>query len=147
MRLKTRILLYASAAIAAAVLLCCMLILRLVRVQMQSDAAEKAYSSFAEISINVMSRVIYEAQTENHVKPYYIDLEVTRVELSAIRIREKNAEGCTGLYVPAWIFYGKLTDNYDNPVTQEMIHRRRADTALLVVNAIDGSIIDLGHGY
>lgn len=110
------------------------------------DAAEIPFEQAASI-FEMMSRVIYEAQTENRVKPYYIDLEVTRVELSAIRIREKNAEGRTGLYVPAWIFYGKLTDNYDNPVTQEMIDRRRADTALLVVNAIDGSIIDLRKGY
>ncbi len=110
------------------------------------DAAEIPFEQAASI-FEIMSRVIYEAQTENRVKPYYIDLEVTRVELSAIRIREKNAEGRTGLYVPAWIFYGKLTDNYDNPVTQEMIDRRRADTALLVVNAIDGSIIDLRKGY
>ncbi len=110
-----------------------------------NDAASLTFEQAASV-FEAMSSIIYEAQTEQRTKAYYLDLEVSKVELSVIRIREKNAEGRTGLYVPAWVFYGKLTDNYDNPVTQEMIDRR-VTTVLLVVNAIDGSIIDLQKGY
>lgn len=82
MRLKTRILLFASAAIAAAVLLCCMLILRLVRRQMQSDAAEKAYSSFAEISINVMN--VNRSITDPAIYDTYMTYKVRSADRSGI---------------------------------------------------------------
>jgi signal transduction histidine kinase len=54
MRLKTRILLFASIMIAAAVLLCCTLILKLVRSQMEQDAAEKATAAFDEVYSDVI---------------------------------------------------------------------------------------------
>jgi hypothetical protein len=110
-----------------------------------SDAAVLTLEQAENIFEN-MSVIIYDAQTYHNDKPIYIDVLISRVELSLVRVREKNAPGRTGLYIPAWVFYGKAVSNYREPVMQEMIDKRMTGV-ILAVNAIDGSIIDLGHGY
>lgn len=110
-----------------------------------SDAAALTLEQAANIFEN-MSVIIYDAQTDHNDRPVYIDVLISRVELSLVRVREKNEQGRTGLYIPAWVFYGKKVSNYREPVTQEMIDEQMTGV-VLAVNAIDGSIIDLGHGY
>ena len=109
------------------------------------DAAVLTLEQATKIFEN-MSVIIYDAQTDHNDRPVYIDVLISRVELSLVRVREKNEQGRTGLYIPAWVFYGKKVSNYREPVTQEMIDEQMTGV-VLAVNAIDGSIIDLGHGY
>jgi hypothetical protein len=82
----------------------------------------------------------YDANTNKHKTV----LDITHVSLSLRRIIERDSY-TTGLLVPVWDFYGSFTrpeqeldglgvsDSEENPV--------------LIVNAIDGSIIDIGKGY
>ncbi len=94
-----------------------------------------------------MCGIVYEPQTVTSFDAdCYIDVKVEHVELSLIRIREQNAEtNLTGLYVPAWLFYGKEVVQYkehDEPdFSKPFTH------ILFAINAIDGSIIDLNKGY
>lgn len=110
-----------------------------------NDAAIVSFEQAAAI-FETMSTIIYEAKTDKFDSPVYLDLSVSKAVLAPIRIREKNAQGRTGLYVPAWVFYGKKTGEYAEPITREMIEKTPT-SVLLVINAIDGSIIDLRTGY
>lgn len=74
------------------------------------------------------------AYNEGH---FGLEFEVKEVKLGLFRIREKNSFE-SGLFVPVWFFTGAFTDGsqqYDslNP--------------LLIINAIDGTIIDPYRGY
>ena len=92
-----------------------------------------------------MCGMVYEPQTTAYERTIYIDLNVEHVELNLIRIREQNAEAKTGLYVPAWLFYGKEVWQYnkrDNPDFSKPFSK-----ILFAINAIDGSIIDAHKGY
>lgn len=75
----------------------------------------------------------------------YVDAAVRHVELCPIRIREQNADGKTGLYVPAWVFYGTLAVGKE-PIDPEAV-KGYSTSVLLVVNAVNGTIIDLDKGY
>ena len=110
-----------------------------------SDAAVLTYEQAIE-TFETMGRIVYEAKTEFYDIPYYIDVEVSRIELDLVRIREQDAPGRYGLYVPAWVFYGKKAGYLKQPVPDGMIDNRM-EIPLLVINAIDGSIIDLEKGY
>lgn len=110
-----------------------------------SDAAVLTYEQAIE-TFETMGRIVYEAKTEFYDIPYYIDVEVSRIELDLVRIREQDAPGRYGLYVPAWVFYGKKAGYLKQPVPDGMIDNRM-ETALLIINAIDGSIIDPEKGY
>lgn len=83
-----------------------------------------------------------------------VNVEINGIELSLVRVREQNASGRNGIYTPAWVFYGNVKQelkiggnnifiygwdaNRDYPFTKYPV---------LVINAIDGSIIDLSKGY
>lgn len=112
---------------------------------LSNDAAILSFEQAAAI-FETMSTIIYEAKTDKFDSPVYLDLSVSKAVLAPIRIREKNSQGRTGLYVPAWVFYGKKTGEYAEPITREMIEKTPT-TVLLVINAVDGSIIDLRTGY
>lgn len=68
-----------------------------------------------------------------------LEITVDRIQLAPLRIREMNAQGKSGLYVPAWVFYGRSnTDSLTVPGYPEII---------MAINALDGSIINLQKGY
>ena len=71
------------------------------------------------------------------------EVNVTSVQLGLFRIREKNNLE-SGLLVPAWYFTGAFqpTDAQTNSSSDVI----RYDP-LLIINAIDGSIIDAKNGY
>ena len=93
-----------------------------------------------------MCCIVYEAQTTAiDETPVFFDLYADYVELSLIRIREQNADMHTGLYVPAWIFYGKCIKQYQQH--EDINPEPYLDSILFVINAIDGSIIDIEKGY
>ena len=84
---------------------------------------------------------IYEPQTEFEGADRNIDVNISDIHLSLLRVRENNAQGRTGFYVPAWVFYGEeYIDDYPS-VTGVDKH------IVLALNAVDGSVIDLAQGY
>ena len=104
------------------------------------DAQLKPFSEIQEIFEKMMT-IEYEAQAEFGGTEY--DFEIDRVTLSLHRVVEQDSNE-TGLLVPAWNFYGKLTTSYDGspfgPVDS-------LGESFLTINAIDGSVIDTLKGY
>jgi len=80
-----------------------------------------------------------------------LDVDINGIELALVRVREQGLSSKNGIYTPAWVFYGNVLQetkgisisygwniNINFPVQNE---------ALLIINAVDGSIIDLQKGY
>ncbi len=99
------------------------------------DAQLKPFSQIKEI-FETMMRIQYEPQAE------YVELnfEINRVTLSLHRIVEQN-DNDTGLLVPAWNFYGKLTNKTSDGQFEEL------GGSFMTINAVDGSVIDTQKGY
>ncbi len=67
---------------------------------------------------------------------------ISRVQLGLFRIREENSMN-SGLLVPVWCFsYGKITGD-----PNDADHSYEQSSRLLIINAVDGSIIDPSKGY
>ena len=81
-----------------------------------------------------------------------MDITIDKLELCLVRVREQNSEA-TGLLVPAWVFYGNNKVVHSNgSVSYDLAHGsgstwNKEPFPVLIINAIDGSIIDLGKGY
>ena len=81
-----------------------------------------------------------------------MDITIDKLELCLVRVREQNSEA-TGLLVPAWVFYGNNKVVHSNgSVSYDLAHGsgstwNKEPFPVLTINAIDGSIIDLGKGY
>ena len=105
------------------------------------DAQLKPFSEIQEIFEKMMT-IKYEPQAEFGGNKY--DFGINRIALSLHRIVEKNSNE-SGLLVPAWNFYGKLTVTPpgENPSGQVDY----LGESFLTINAIDGSIIDVSKGY
>lgn len=69
-----------------------------------------------------------------------IHVQVNEVRLGYTRIAEMDKEE-TGLLVPAWDFFGVITDEDGNVLSDD------PESSLLTVNAVDGDIIDRDFGY
>ena len=110
--------------------------------QVQVISFEEAKNIFTS-----MCGIVYEPQTSTSFNAdRYIDVNVEHVELNLIRIREQNAETkLTGLYVPAWLFYGKEVVQYDKHDAPDF--SKPFTRILFAINAVDGSVIDLDKGY
>jgi hypothetical protein len=84
-----------------------------------------------------------------------VSVDVNDIELSLVRVREQNASGRNGIYTPAWVFYGnvkqKLTSGFElygwDAVNHSPVDKYPSKSPVLVVNAIDGSIISMDKGY
>lgn len=99
--------------------------------------------SWQEISeiVKTILFTVYEPQTEFDSYDRKIDVKISDIQLSLLRVRENNAQGRSGFYVPAWVFYGEeYVDDYPS-VTGVDKH------IVLALNAVDGSVIDLAQGY
>ena len=69
-----------------------------------------------------------------------LTVDINRVDLGLWRIREKDSVE-TGLLVPAWCFYLDMdihTESYDSG---------RRSTDILIINAVNGTLIDPWNGY
>ena len=81
-----------------------------------------------------------------------MDITIDKLELCLVRVREQNSEA-TGLLVPAWVFYGNNKVVHSNgSVSYDLAHGsgstwNKEPFPVLIINAIDGSIIDLARGY
>ncbi len=82
-----------------------------------------------------------------------IDIDISAIQFCLVRVREPNVGNATGLLVPAWVFYGNNKMLYDDGHISYDSHGGNASSwnkepfPVLIVNAIDGSIIDLSRGY
>lgn len=111
-----------------------------------SDARE----IFEEMTPLIYKGNVQEAEDDTTVKLRY-DVTVDRVELNLMRIKDSGTER-TGLYVPAWVFYGEEVKKYtytdgqfaDDPNLEVP---EITPWIVLAVNAIDGSVIDVVSGY
>jgi hypothetical protein len=83
-----------------------------------------------------------------------VSIDIDGIDLSLVRVSEQNASGRNGIYTPAWVFYGNVKKNYkigDNNIVQYGwdigIQNPFAKYPVLIINAVDGSIIDPVKGY
>lgn len=84
---------------------------------------------------------IYEPRTEFEDAGRRIGVTIDDIQLSLLRVRENNAQGRTGFYVPTWVFYGEeYIDDFPSVVGVDK-------HIVLAINAVDGSVIDLAKGY
>lgn len=97
-----------------------------------------------------------EPRLEIYTDPIELDCDVSSVALELVRIKEHNVIGKEGLLVPAWVFYGHLTQRtmYTSGTvyTYDMIGNVDSSVlgppaVIMAINAIDGSVIDLEMGY
>ena len=79
---------------------------------------------------------VYEARQKGHELRVHVD----EIRLGYTRIAEMDKTG-VGLLVPAWDFFGTVTDENGAVVFNA------AETSFLTINAVDGDIIDRGFGY
>lgn len=97
-------------------------------------------------------RDTYEPQVKDNEYIMNMTFNVTRVALELQRVAEQDSIE-NGLLVPAWSFYGttvtrhkeKMLDGEESIVESKNGFDR--PEILLTVNAIDGSVINLGRGY
>ncbi len=78
-----------------------------------------------------------------------MDVHVNQVRLSLMRVKNDGSKR-EGLYVPAWIFYGTETTNYnykDPGLDGNEPSTESTPWIVLAVNAVDGTVIDQIEGY
>ena len=113
----------------------------IISTDVQTISYEEAIKIFENMSV-----ITYEGKTKTDDGVYvYYDLYADQIELSLLRIREQNAPDKSGLYVPAWIFYGERVKQYNEHM--DISPDGYLTTILFAINADDGSIIDLSKGY
>lgn len=103
------------------------------------DSQLKPFLEIQEIYEKMM-RIKYEPQAKNWKEGDEMNFDVNRVTLSLHRIIEKDSNE-TGLLVPTWNFYGKMTNIYSYGKYEAL------GESFLTINAIDGSVIDTNKGY
>lgn len=78
---------------------------------------------------------------------YESHYDISRVEFGYSRITEVNQK-MSGLLIPTWSFYGSMQERSQFPgdeLSENIIGEM--EIPVLVINAIDGSVIDLNKGY
>lgn len=99
-----------------------------------------AWQEIREI-VETILFTIYEPKTEFEDASRRIGVTIDDIQLSLLRVRENNAQGRSGFYVPAWVFYGEeYLDDFPSVVGVDK-------HIVLAINAVDGSVIDLAKGY
>lgn len=76
---------------------------------------------------------------------------VDRVQMTLMRVKDSGADR-TGLLTPVWVFYGSETKcvhrlNEISNEWEDIEWTEDAPWIVLAVNAVDGSVIDILHGY
>lgn len=74
-----------------------------------------------------------------------VNITITTIYLGMQRIIEENSIE-SGLLIPVWSVFGNITYNYSDG-TSESINSKLSASPILVINAIDGTIIDPVRGY
>ncbi len=96
----------------------------------------------------------YGASTEWPKGLANVSIDIDEIDLSLVRVREQNAPGRNGIYTPAWVFYGNIKKEYEFNNDKFVQYGWELGNGypftkypVLIVNAIDGSIIDPVKGY
>lgn len=81
-----------------------------------------------------------------------VNVDIDEVVLSLVRVREQDETERNGIYMPAWVFYGNVKQEYKDCDFVNYGWELYSDFPFtkypeLVINAIDGSIIDPVRGY
>ena len=80
-----------------------------------------------------------------------MNVDIDRVELGLLRIKEQNTAGKSGLYVPVWAFYGNVytaSEYYEGNMRVNGVYDwPQGPYIVLAVNAVDGSIINVELEY
>ena len=86
------------------------------------------------------------ADTLNRVEKKDASIRITEIRLGLTRVLEQNADEQAYL-VPSWTFFG-VKQFYDNKyISGWEGEGYDGTTAILTINAIDGSVIDRNKGY
>ena len=104
------------------------------------DSALLPFSSIMETVEKRLPLLLDEYARDDRLGAEGLTVDIHRVDLGLWRIREMDSVE-TGLLVPAWCFYLDMdihTEDYDGG-------RRPED--LLILNAVDGTLIDPWNGY
>ncbi len=114
------------------------------------NASIKSFKEIQDV-FSTMILIEYEPQVKMY-DPHEIDsikmnVDINEIELGLVRIRTQNADKREGIYTPAWVFSGRKTKDYYYVGGQVYHDESVQDEILLVINAVDGSIIDLEKGY
>ncbi len=82
-----------------------------------------------------------------------MDVTIDEIHLCLMRIREQNAKDASGLLIPVWVFYGnsKLIES-DGTVSYNIrdghsYSIQEDPYPVIIINAIDGSVVDFREGY
>lgn len=100
---------------------------------------EEATRIFKETAVTVFKSEVAALEKESGT-PCRLNVNVDTVRLSMIRLRD--GDKLSGLYVPAWVFYGTKSLYSDSTTTFSP-----SPWIVYAINAIDGSIIDVKAGY
>ena len=114
-----------------------------------------ALKAFDEIIERFKNQVLYESAPSLNADDAVIKktLVIDRVELGMMQVREKDSAS-TLMMVPTWAFFGKTILQYDGPqpggyLLDENNEYTSEDPgySYMLINAIDGSIINPALGY
>ena len=100
---------------------------------------EEATRIFKETVVTVFKSEVAALEKESGT-PCRLAVNVDTVRLSMMRLRD--GDKLSGLYVPAWVFYGTK-----NLYSDDTAAFSPSPWILYAINAIDGSIIDVKAGY
>ena len=99
---------------------------------------KEAARIFKETAVTVFESEVAALEKESGT-PCRLTVNVTTVRLSMIRLRD--GDKLSGLYVPAWVFYGAK-----NLYSDSAANFSPSPWIVYAINAIDGSIIDIKAG-
>ena len=99
---------------------------------------KEAARIFKETAVTVFESEVAALEKESGT-PCRLTVNVTTVRLSMIRLRD--GDKLSGLYVPAWVFYGTK-----NLYSDDTSNFSPSPWIVYAINAIDGSIIDIKAG-
>ena len=115
-------------------------------VQKETLVEDASLLDFDSISKIISSAVSYESMLDNpNGNIDTISIAITNIYLGMQRIIESDSID-SGLLVPVWCLFGDVVYNYDDG-TSESIDSKVNASPILVINAIDGTIIDPVRGY
>lgn len=115
-------------------------------VQKETLVEEASLLDFDAITQIIYSSISYEKMLDNpNGNIDTVSIAITNIYLGMQRIIESNSID-SGLLVPVWCLFGDVVYNYDDG-TSESIDSKVNASPILVINAIDGTIIDPVRGY
>ena len=105
---------------------------------------EKAAASFEQMKPLIAQGNNAEWDEDSEIK-HSLEISVDHIELDLIRVRDSGE--LTGLYTPAWVFYGTETRSFHEEGRADHSFTEQIPWIVFAVNAVDGSIIDIIAGY